>query len=228
MKQVFNPLIKEGFQQLGTGFEPFIEEFSLFPVQIQQSFQEPITLAMANNITVVGTGNDNYAFPFIVQQPVKVNGYSFFIDGPLSVNCTFTFCIYEYVERVGTTTIRFSKVYNENRPNQLSIGDGGGFEYTIDSYTLQPGKVYICCVIPDDGSNFVAQAIQHNGITNLPIPCNKVLGSEPVGAVNNAFRIGVKFDAVVDISGVPATIDADFVYVEQAYNEYLRLTLQNA
>ena len=75
--QKFNPLVKQGFQQLGSGFEPFVDEYSLFPVQIQQSFQQPVTQSMAIDATIEGESNTNFAFPFMVQQNVSIKAVSY-------------------------------------------------------------------------------------------------------------------------------------------------------
>ena len=62
--QKFNPLVKQGFQQLGSGFEPFVDEYSLFPVQIQQSFQQPVIQSIVIDATIQGESNSKLCFSF--------------------------------------------------------------------------------------------------------------------------------------------------------------------
>ena len=229
--QKFNPLVKQGFQQLGSGFEPFVDEYSLFPVQIQQSFQQPVTQSMAIDATIEGESNTNFAFPFMVQQNVSIKGYNFYINTPLVSRDEFAFAVYKYDQRLNEN-VSFNKVYQSgNRPTVIQPGDGGGFDYTLDTpFLLQAGKIYICCIIPVETTTFNVQAIKHDGsTTDQPIPCNKILGADPVANVHNGNRIGVVFSASFDDNGAPDILNTSAVYSEESYYiEYLRLTLQNA
>ena len=229
--QKFNPLVKQGFQQLGSGFEPFVDEYSLFPVQIQQSFQQPITQLMAIDATIQGESNSNYAFPFMVQQNVSIKGYNFYIGTALTSPNEFSFAVYKYDTRL-TDDVSFNKVYQSgNRPTVIQLGNGGGFDYTLDTpFLLQAGKIYICCIIPVENSTFNVQAIKHDGsTTDQPIPCNKILGANPVATVYNGNRIGVVFSGSFGDNGAPDVLNTSVVYSEEPYYiEYLRLTLQNA
>lgn len=229
-RQIFNPLVKEGFQQLGTGHEPFLDEYSLFPVQAQQSFQQPVTAGMLTEKVMSATANSNCAFPFYFQQDVLLKKYNFYkISDVLSEDIYYRLCVYEYDSVIDSQNTRFRLAFQEASSHYIEEGDLGGYTNTLSTpVTLVAGKVYIACLLPDSGYSVWAQSVVHNGTTNLPIPSNKFLGVQLLNAPNNCFQIGVSFSGVVTGNVAPATLDCHHILNTEVGFEYLRMTLQNA